>query len=132
VRLADVQVMVDMAIIVWVVDAIRRPVDSHVLHQERRRLRAKGVVDLPYLHITDHERVFLVRADAVDALAEVETIEAVAVGLVVLEADERQRANVDRLAAAIGLLDGKRQAEPAGARGLEAVAVALVFAGNVA
>ena len=57
------------------------------------------------------ERMPRVGADAVDAFAEVEAVQAVAVGLVVLEADERQRADVDLLRAAVGLLDREGQVE---------------------
>ncbi len=94
--------------------------------------RPEGVMDAPELHAADDERMPRVRPDAVDALAEVEAVQPLAVRLVVLEADERQRANVDRLALAVRLHDRQRELEGAGLRGLEAEAVAVVFAGDVA
>ena len=73
-----------------------------------------------------------VRADAVDALAEVEAIQPVAVGLVVVEADERQRANVDLFPRAVGLHDRQGRVELTGLGRLEAEAVVVVLTGDVA
>src|SRR5262249_54478872 len=71
-------------------------------------------------------------ADAGDAFAEVEAIKAVAVGFVVLETDERQRADVHFRLAAVGLLNVFLEADLAVARRLETETVAIVFAGDVA
>ena len=52
--------------------------------------------------------------------------------LVVLEADERQRADVDVLARAVGLADREVELERARRRRLEAEAVLVVLGGDVA
>jgi len=87
---------------------------------------------VPDLRIAHHERVFRVGADAVDTLAQVDPVQSVGVGLVVLEAHERQRADVGGLARAVGLHDRKGRLERTAGRRLEAVAVAVVFAADVA
>ena len=76
----------------------------------RGDLRPERVVQFPDLGAANHERMPLVGADAVDAFADVDAVEPVAVGFVVLEADERQRANVDGLLGAVRLHDRKRRA----------------------
>ena len=58
-------------------------------------------MDLPDSQVPHHERVPRVGPDAVNSIAQVEAIQAVAVGLVVVEPHERQRANVDDLVRAV-------------------------------
>src|SRR5262249_53985994 len=131
IRLADEQIAVDMAVVVGGVDAVGGTVGAQVLDEDTRRLRAGSVMNLPYLHVLDDEWVSLVPSDSGDALAEVETVQAIAMGLVVLEADERQGADVRGPARAIGLLDRQCEVEGAAARCLKTVAVAVVLAGDV-
>jgi len=50
-------------------------VDHHVLHAQRRHLRAEAIVRVPDLHVANDERVLRVGADLVDAFAEVEPVE---------------------------------------------------------
>src|SRR5262245_13595440 len=89
---------------------------------------------LPKLRVADHERMSAVRANALDPCPQVEAVAAVAVRLVVLEADERQGADIDLLAAAVGLLH--REGDCGGPTddgcGVEAIAVVVVLAGDVA
>src|SRR5262249_50759258 len=66
------------------------------------------------------------------AAAQVEGVAPLAVGLVVLEAEERQRADVHLLAAAVGLLHEQRRVEAGGLRRLEEVAVLVPLASPVA
>src|ERR1700722_10680372 len=73
-----------------------------------------------------------VRADTVDALAEIEAVQALVVRFVVVEADEWQRSDIRLLQFAVRLLDGKGQLQAARRRGLIAVDVAVVLAGDVA
>src|SRR5438874_2631974 len=110
------------------IDAVNRVIDEQVFDQQGRRLRAKGVVNLPDLRAPHDQGMPLIGANAVDALAEIDAVEPVTVRLVVLEADERQSANIDRLARAVGLADRQRQVEPATARRLETISVAIVLA----
>src|SRR5262249_3166951 len=71
--------------------------------------------------------------DLVDAFAEVEAVQALAgVDLVVLEADEGQRADIDEFLRPVGLLHVHGQLEGAGLRRLETKAVVVVFGGDVA
>src|SRR5579871_5398449 len=59
---------------------------------------------VPDFQVADDERMLGVRPDALDALAEIDAVESRrAVDLVVVEPHERQRANVNRLLAAVGL-----------------------------
>src|SRR5262249_56691169 len=94
-------------------DGVFRVVDVHVVHQYGGRDRVERPMAVPNPHVSDYERVLLVRTDAIDirlaerdAAAQVEGVAALAWGFLVPEATERQRADVHLLAAAIGLADG--------------------------
>ena len=107
--------------------------DRQVLDEQVWHLRPEGVVDVPDLQVADDERVPGVRADAVDALAEVHPVEPVAgVHLVVLEPDERQRSDVGRLAGAVGLADREDELQGAARGGLVAEPVPVALGGHVA
>ena len=121
-----------MVVVVGVVHAVVAAPDLHAVHVDRRRLDAEAVVHLPDPHVANHERVQSIRAEAVDAFAEVEPVAAVAAGFVVVEADEGQRADVHILERAVWLHDRQRRLEVAAGGRLEAVAVAVVLAGAVA
>jgi hypothetical protein len=62
-------------------------------------------VQLPDLRPAEDERVPLIRADPIDALPEIDPVQAVSVSLVVLEPDEGQGPNVHRLAHSVRLHD---------------------------
>src|SRR5207247_3197072 len=81
-------------------------------------------------------RMASVAADAgvfVGFIAEIDGVEAVAVGFVGFEADERKRADIDRAQLAIGHAEARFGVEGMGlAAELEFEAVAVVLAGDVA
>src|SRR5262245_8071829 len=96
-------------------------------------------MDVPATHVLDDEGMPGVRAHAIDALltfaaktAEIERMTPLAVGFVVLEADERQGADIDFLLAAVGLTNVKSGVEFRGLHHLESIAVLIAFAGDVA
>jgi hypothetical protein len=69
-------------------------------------------VRIPDEQVADDERVPRVRADAADALAEIDGVmPGVRMAFVVVEADERQRADIDAFLRAVGLLDGEDERE---------------------
>src|SRR5262245_58447180 len=67
-----------------------------------------------------------------NAAAQVEAVPALTMRGVVLESNERQRADIDRLLAAVGLLDSEHRIEIGSLGGLEKVTVLVAFAGHVA
>ena len=132
VRVSDVNPAVDVVVEVGMVDAVDRPDDLQVLGQDARNLGTEGVVDVPKLGVPQNQGVFHVRSHVVDPFPEVDAVESLAVGLVVLEAHERQGPDVDLAPLAVGLQHRHLQIHLARPRGFEAIAVAVVLAGNVA
>src|SRR5262249_48969063 len=85
------------------------------------------------LEIANDERMLGVGSDAIHPFAEVDAVEAdVAVDLVVVEADERDRADVDLPEAAVRLLDAQVRVEAAPLGRLEAEAVLAALGGDIA
>ena len=103
------------------VDAVVAAPNLHAVHVDRRRLHAEPVVHFPDFHIADDEGVQPVRAEAVHALAEVEAVAAVAVRFVVIEAHERQHAQIELPAFAIGQQNRLRGLHRGGIGRFEAV-----------
>jgi hypothetical protein len=73
-------------------------------------------VDVPGPQVADDERVPGIRADVAHPFTQIEADGVVGMRFVALEANERQRADVDGLAAAVGLQHRKDQAQQRGRR----------------
>src|SRR5436853_585671 len=98
-----------------------------------------GPVYVPGAQIADNKRMLLIRPNAVNgrpavrgAAAQVEGMAALAVGFIILEADERQGADIDLFAAAVRLLHGQLRVEVLRLGGLEEVAILVALGGHVA
>src|SRR5262249_42167020 len=124
---------VNVVVVIGVVNAVVGSVQRQSFYEQRRYLRPEPVVRVPDLQVADDEGVLRVRADAIDAFTEIDAVETRrAVHFVVIEADERQRADIDRLAATIRLLDREDELLRAAGGGLIAEAVVTALGGDVA
>ena len=72
----DVRVAINVIVVVGMIDAVDACRWSACSRPARRQLRAEAVVGVPDLHVADDERMPGVRADAVDAFAEIEAVQA--------------------------------------------------------
>src|SRR4029079_2956832 len=91
------------------------------------------------LEVLDHKRMLLVRPNAVDigwtegdTAAEVEPVASLTVRHVVLEAHERERADIDALLRAVGLHHLQDGIKIFGFGSLEEIAVFIAFGGDIA